>query len=301
MLPPSSLIIPSRNRPRLLAETVRSVLRGACVPSELIIVDQSDAHGLQAPVTGDSRCVIRHVRSVGVGPSRARNEGILLAQSELVAFLDDDMLVHPEWYRALIGGLVSAGRRGVVTGAVHAGEVERARGFVPATVTRPDPHTYEGRIGTDVLAGGNMAAWRSAFEDVGLFDERLGPGTRWSSAEDNDLGFRLLEAGYRIHYAPDALVYHRAWRPTADYYRLRWTYGLGKGGFYTKHASVQDPHTVGRASTDIARRLIGLPSRLIYARQRALGDVIYVAGVVWGAAQWMVMQRRVRAIRPRTA
>ena len=160
-------------------------------------------------------------------------------------------------------------------------------------MTRPAAQTFEGRIETDVLAGGNMALCRAALDHVGLFDSRLGAGSRWASAEDNDFGLRLLEAGYRIRYVPDALVYHRAWRPAGDYYRVRWTYGLGKGGFYSKHASIADPHILRRASSDIGGRVLRLPNRLLRDRRRALGDVVYTAGILWGAAQWITMGERV--------
>lgn len=291
MLPPSSLIIPTRNRPQLLAETLQSVLGGDEVPSEVIIVDQGNGDGAAALPGGDARCAIRYLKSPSVGLSRARNEGIQAARFELLAFLDDDMLVAPGWYGALVGAVASGGRRMVTTGAVHAGAREVAGGFVPATVTRPAAQTFEGRIGTDVLAGGNMALCRAALDHVGLFDSRLGAGSRWASAEDNDFGLRLLEAGYRIRYVPDALVYHRAWRPARDYYRVRWSYGLGKGGFYTKHASMRDPHTLRRASADIGGRLAKFPALLCRARSRALGDLVYSAGILWGAAQWMMLQK----------
>ena len=97
--------------------------------------------------------------------------------------------------------------------------------FAPSTKVDTAPAVYHGRLHEDVLYTGNMAMDRSAARAVGVFDERLGPGTSFPSAEDNDFGFRLLEAGYRIVYVPEALLYHRAWRSERDYVRLRWSYG----------------------------------------------------------------------------
>ena len=288
MLPPSSLIIATRNRPRLLADTVASVLRGTSVPSELVIVDQSDsAEPIPESLAANRRCVVRHVPSRSIGLSRARNEGSRAAGHDLLAFLDDDMFVAPGWYEALVGAIDLAGPRAVVTGSVHAGRIEVPSGFIPATITRPETEVFERRLTTDPLAGGNMAIWRATLEHVGPFDERLGAGSRWRSGEDNDLGYRLTEAGYRIHYVPEARVYHRAWRPAGDYYRVRWAYGVGKGGFYTKHASLADLHTLRRASNDIGARLLGIPARAFRSRRRALGDLIYTTGVLWGAVQWV--------------
>ena len=44
-------------------------------------------------------------------------------------------------------------------------------------MTDQNPAVYEGRGPQDVLSGNSMAFHRSAFEECGLFDERLGTGT----------------------------------------------------------------------------------------------------------------------------
>jgi GT2 family glycosyltransferase len=74
-------------------------------------------------------------------------------------------------------------------------------------------------VGKDVLWGNNIAIQRSAIVKVGAFDERFGAGSNFPSSEDNDLGFRLLEAGYRIIYMPKATLYHRAWRINKSMFR----------------------------------------------------------------------------------
>src|SRR5207244_1414095 len=148
--------------------------------------------------------------------SRSRNEGLKTAQYEWIAITDDDMYVHADWLRELIGSLVEAGKRAVVTGQVLPSASEVEGGFAPSTVETQTPAVYEGRITTHVMPAGNMAIHASAIQEVGLFDERLGAGAIFPSAEDHDLGFRLLEAGYRILYVPQAIVYHRAWRSAKD-------------------------------------------------------------------------------------
>jgi GT2 family glycosyltransferase len=131
-----------------------------------------------------------------------------------------------------------------------------------------------------------MAAYRSALATVGAFDERLGPGSRFPAAEDNDLGFRLLEAGFRIIYEPRAIVYHRAWRPRRDYLKVRWLYGRGKGGFYGKHRDRPDRHITRRARHDVGHRLRRLPARVLREPLGAAGDLLYIAGVCRGWWEW---------------
>jgi len=191
-LPPTSLIMCSRNRPKLLAETIESVLQGDEVPTELVVVDQSDApHPTLATLKTDRPCEIRYLWTHSVGLSRARNTGIATAQHCILAIIDDDMFVTSTWFGSLIRALLNAGECTVVTGRVLPTVAEVPGGFVPTFMPSEVPAVYEGRIGTDVLAGGHMATYRPILDAVGGFDERLGAGAEFPAADDNDLGFRL--------------------------------------------------------------------------------------------------------------
>ena len=291
--PRSSLIICSRDRPRLLHDTIRSVLQGAELPSEIVVVDQSRVphEQLSDPQAGGP-CEVRYLWARSVGLSRARNEGIAAARHDLIVIIDDDMFVESTWFGSFTRALVNAGPRAVVTGRVLAAPAEVPRGFAPTLAVREAPAIYQGRIGTEVLAGGHMAAFRSAFQEVGGFDERLGAGALYPAADDNDLGFRLLEAGYRIVYVPEAVVYHRAWRSGVEYFRVRWSYGLGKGGYYAKYLSLRDRYMLRRMVYDVSHRVYGFPLRLWRDRRLATGDPAYVLGILVGATRWLLTQPR---------
>ena len=103
-----------------------------------------------------------------------------------------------------------------------------------------------------------MATYRSAIDCIGGFDERLGPGTCFPAAEDNDLGFRLLEAGFHIIYDPASVLYHRSWRTEKDYLPLRWGYGRGQGAYYARYLSLQDRHMIAHMSLDVVRHAVPL-------------------------------------------
>jgi GT2 family glycosyltransferase len=136
-----------------------------------------------------------------------------------------------------------------------------------------------------------MALHRSTFVEVGEFDERLGPGTVFPGAEDNDLGFRLLEAGYSIHYVPEAVLYHKAWRSAREYLPLRWNYGLSQGAFLAKHMRLSDRYMLGRLRADLYRhgnRLVRQDLRR--SRGQIYADAIYILGLLCGAARWLLTQ-----------
>lgn len=291
-LPGVSLIIPSRNRERLLQETVESVLRGNRVPAELVIIDQSDqSHPILSHITPDRPCQLRYFWPEPPGASRARNAGIAAAKYKILVFLDDDMIVTPDWLESIVQALLQAGTKAVVTGRMLAAPAEQAGGFTPATKVEEFPACYKGRIQKDVLVTGNMAMYLSAVEEIGYFDERLGPGTPFPAAEDSDFGFRLLEAGYQICYKPQALLYHRAWRTGNDYLTLRWRYGVGRGAFYAKHFVPSGYFTLHRMLSDLWRHAIQIPRDLWGQRFHAYGDVVLSLGILTGAARWLLTVR----------
>jgi GT2 family glycosyltransferase len=288
-LPPTSLIIPSRGRPDLLLDTVQSILKGEQVPSELVVVDQSSApHPTLAGYETGRDCKVNYIWSQSKGVSRARNEGIAAAQHAILAFTDDDVLVTATWFELLVRALIAAGPKCIITGQVRPAETTTADGFVPSTKTDETPRTYTQHADEDVLYAGNMALYRSALVAVGTFDERLGAGTRFGNAEDNDLGYRLLDAQYAIHYVPEAIVYHRSWRSARDFVPLRWDYGVGRGAYYAKHLSWRNPHMTRRLLADVRNHVVNLPRFMLRDRMRARGDLMLAAGILSGAARWLI-------------
>lgn len=295
-LPGTSLIICSRNRPQLLLESGESILHGDEVPDELLIMDQSDApHPTLSTWTHVRTCTIRYHRMTIIGECPAKNTGIVRAQHDVLVFADDDILAAPTWFGALVRALLLAGPRAVVTGRVLPTEEGIPGGFVPVTNENPNAAVYQGRVGQDVLYPMNMAMYRATITEIGHFDERLGAGGPFRGGEDNDYGYRLLEAGYRIHYVPDAVLYHRAWRTARDYLPLRWAYGYCQGAFYAKHLSLTDRYILNRMRTDIARHVSRL-IRYIFRRSRrqTCADAVYVLGMLYGATKWLITQRAMR-------
>src|SRR4051794_22031652 len=289
---PVSLIICSRNRPKLLVESVDLILQGDYIPAELIIVDQSDApHAALAARPGERGCDIRYVWTRSVGLSHANNVGIAAASYSVLVFTHDDVLVTPEWLGTMVDVLLAAGPRVIVTGQVRPA-AQTPGGFAPSTKVDETPAIYQGRLDRDILYPLNMAMYHSAVDEVGGFDERLGPGTPFPGAEDSDFGFRLLEAGYHIHYVPQAILYHRAWRAACDFLPLRWGYGRARGAFYAKYLSLRDRYMLKRMTRDVAVHMLLFVRRLRHERQRAWGDAVLAAGILVGASKWLLIQRK---------
>jgi GT2 family glycosyltransferase len=287
---PASVIIASRERPALLGDAVNSVLAGEDVPAELIVVDQSRRpHPTLSVASHDANVKVNYVWSHSTGLSRGRNLGIAAAKFEVLVFIDDDVIVSTTWLGVLMRSVSSAAPRGVVTGQVRPTQPEVHGGFAPSTKVEQRQITYAGRSNLGVLFPNNAALPRSAFSEVGLFDERLGAGSTYPSSEDNDLCFRLLEAGYRIHYDPEAVVYHRAWRSRRAFLPLRWQYGRGQGAYYAKHFRAHDAFMLRQFIAE-GRRHITRMATLRHEPLQSLGEAAFVGGMLLGAAQWLLTE-----------
>jgi GT2 family glycosyltransferase len=299
-LPAASLIICSRGRPQLLIETVESILAGDEVPQELLVIDQSDDENRELAAKKSARSDVRYVHMNRIGVSLGRNEGVCMARHELLVFTDDDVLVAPSWFGSIVRALLEKGEQTVVTGRVLAGEPEQPGAFMWDPSDREHEIVYEGRIDDDPIYPTNMAAYRSSIEAVGLYDVRLGPGTKFPAAEDNDLAFRLLESGYRIVYVPTPVVTHRAWKPPRDFLRVKWRNATGQGAFFAKHLSLRDRHTLSRLVRSIGNQAkwsahsVRLDAQ---ARRDGYGHAVSAAGLAVGAAKWLVFVTLPGAIR----
>ena len=154
----------------------------------------------------------RYLFETQPGLSNARNAGIREASGHIIVFMDDDVIVEPTWLQNL-------------TATLHNNEWAGAGGRILPEWTCSPPRwlSPEGRHAAGPLVafhptpeagqlneppiGANMAFRANATKQVGPFDERLGPGAG-GHEEETEMSQRMRRAGFRIGYAPKAIVYH---------------------------------------------------------------------------------------------
>lgn len=278
---PVSVVIPTRNRPQMLLDAVESILAGDELPAQLVVADQSTGPRAALPTGGGVD--VAHLALSSVGQSRGLNAAIAAAGHDVIVFTHDDVRVEPDWLARLVAALLAAPPRTAVTGRVLPDASEP--GHVPSVTTRTEPERFAGRLLADPLFPNNMAVPRAAFEEIGLFDERLGVGTDFPAGEDNDWGYRLLEAGWAIAFVPDAILHHRGARRGRALVRLEWGYGRAQGAFYAKHLSWSDRHMLRRLGRNAAYRTRRLGPALRGDRS-AMRQGVYLAGLLTGVAGW---------------
>jgi GT2 family glycosyltransferase len=277
----------------MLLDTVRSILEADVVPVEIVVVDQSQARHEELATLGTVRgCTVHYVHAAAPGVSRGRNIGVQLASQPAVVMLDDDMIVQPDSIARLLAGRLD-GPRTVTTGRVLMAPEERpGLGQVPgALVTETEPEVFRGRQPRQVVPGPNIAVPRDVLREIGGYDERLGPGTRFPAAEDHDLSLRLLDAGCEVRHVPGAVVLHRGWRTRRERASLRWRYGRGVGAFYAKHASLRDRHVLDRALREVRIRAGVATRSALSSPKGTLLQLISLAALLSGGLEWALRYR----------
>jgi glucosyl-dolichyl phosphate glucuronosyltransferase len=212
-----SIIIPTRNRVQILTQLLQSIgqLDGLDrIRPDVIVTDNNsrdDTYDCVNSTTKDFPAPLRIIRVERPGKSAAANDAVKSATSDLIAFLDDDVVVDKTWLMA-VESFFQQGKYCVGQGRIRlqspANDDPEILKLVHRYRTIPQLEYDAATEALHSLNGANIFMHREIFNRVGGFDERLGPGASGTS-EDVDLARRLAQAGITIGYAPQAVVYHR--------------------------------------------------------------------------------------------
>lgn len=201
-----SVIIPTAGRPESLPYALASVRAQNAKDVQVIVVNDggSDVREVVAPFRDELDVqLLNHDRNLG--PSAARNTGLDVADGDFVMFLDDDDVILPGHFDAVLP-IINDGRADVVyttmmvSAARHEATREGYRDAVPA---------FDYDFDHDFLLMANY------IPPAGLTMRRTGPdGPRFDTSirlvEDWELWLRMAADGLRFHHADvESVVYHR--------------------------------------------------------------------------------------------
>jgi cellulose synthase/poly-beta-1,6-N-acetylglucosamine synthase-like glycosyltransferase len=236
MEPAVSILIATQGRvPQLkrLLDSLVGLENRAEIPHEVLVANNAQN---QATATAVEALLQKYradeperwvqVRESIPGKSRALNRLLPLAKANLLAFLDDDVEVAPEWLR-ITWLFFRDYSYDVMQGSILVPpSMQKDEQFL-RLLNRYRTICYYSKPGLEVrqivsLNAANMAFRKELLDATGLFDERIGPGASGTSM-DVEFGERVLRAGRRIGYEPRSVVYHDVdWsRLTEGYFKQR--------------------------------------------------------------------------------
>lgn len=208
--PRVSVIVPTYQRRASVERALHALERQTMAPAEyeVIVAIDGSQDGTRELVDGFAAPYrLRGFWQPNRGRAAACNLGIRAAEAELIVILDDDMEPAPGFLQAharahQLGGAWAV--LGAVPVAREAGEPAVVGLIAAKFETLMDRLSRPGyRVGFREFYSGNVSIPAAALREVGGFDEAF---TVYGN-EDSELALRLLRAGVRIVFSPDALAY----------------------------------------------------------------------------------------------
>ena len=264
-----TVVVPVRDRPLQLDRLLAALEGLRCV----VVDDASDDAAVVREI-----CAHRDAGFVGLtsnaGPSAARNSGLALAETPVVAFVDSDCLPSVGWLEPLLAHFEDPLVAAVAPRIVPAPRDESA---VVARYEAVRSSLDRGEQGGPVRPGSNVPfvpsavflVRRDVVEGHKLFDPDLRGG------EDVDLGWRLAAAGWDVRYEPGTLVAHDGAATVGAFLGRRCFYGTSAGPLALRHGAALAP--VQTSGWSVAVWLLGLLRRPLCALAAQAISIVVLA------------------------
>lgn len=192
-----SVIIPAYNSVSTLARAIDSVLEQSYRADEIIVVDDGSSDATSEVAKSYSEVILLRQKNMGV--SSARNNGVMMASNEWIAFLDAD----DTWHAKKLAFQVAYHQKNPGSECLYTAEVwmsgEREIP-VPKKYQKPETVRFEEALGFSNISTSSVLMQKKLFERLGGFDESL------EVCEDYDLWLRVLREG-KIDLVPQKLTY----------------------------------------------------------------------------------------------
>jgi GT2 family glycosyltransferase len=212
-----SVVICTHNRPDFLKACIQSLLFQSSTPNEIIIIDNAPPNNNSEKIT-ENYPQLKYYKENRRGLDIARNTGAKIARCPIVAFIDDDVELHPNWtyqvWKSFYSNSIDA-----MTGLTLPVSLETEsqqlfekywgfnKGYREILFDQEFIKNKAPRV-WDIGAGVNMAFRKNLLEKVNYFDERLDVGAAGCNG-DSEIWFRILSLGSKIIYNPRAVLYHK--------------------------------------------------------------------------------------------
>lgn len=226
-LPSLSVVIPTRSRPAELSRCLAAIcdLDHPCY--EVIVVDDGGSAPLERVLEPfRERLTVSLLSQSRAGPAAARNKGALAAGGDLLAFVDDDVVLDRGWASAVCRQSL------VAPGAGIGGRTENLLSDNPYSGTSERiielayEHYNSGSAGARFFAANNIAFPGEGFRAIGGFD------ASFRTSEDRDLCHRWVASGRPLVYAPDAIARHAPPLTLRGFARQQFGYGRGAFNYH---------------------------------------------------------------------
>lgn len=206
-----SIIISTYNRASALKQTLEALGRSKINPRrevDVTVVDNASTDDTAAVIRSAkfANLPVEYVYEPRKGKSNALNSAFRRTEGEIILLTDDDVSVAEDWVEQMMAVFDHYQADAVVGKIVLAENLLRPwlRPVQRWWLAAPQDQVND----SPELIGANMGFRRSVLKQVPRLDPELGPGAL-GLGEEALFGKQLVEAGFTIRYAPNAVAIHR--------------------------------------------------------------------------------------------
>jgi glycosyltransferase involved in cell wall biosynthesis len=233
-----SVVIPAFNSEKTLGACL-AALQNQTVPAdsvEIIVIDDGSTDNTPKIAREHN---VRYVFQANRGPAAARNHGARLATGEFLLFTDADCEPLPDWIEQMIKPFDDPE---IV--AVKGAYLTRQTHLAPRFAQQEFEDRYdllETAKSIDMVDTYSAAFRRTVFNEMNGFDESFPKANN----EDTELSYRLVDAGHKLAFNRQALVYHTHPDTLRKYLRIKFTRGYWRIVVYRRFPgkAVRDSYT----------------------------------------------------------
>jgi mycofactocin system glycosyltransferase len=265
-LPSATVVIPVRDRPAELDRCLSALGRRYPV----IVVDDGSQDAAAVARLCRRHGALLQRRAVPGGPGAARNDGLTLVRTPLVAFLDSDCVPGPDWVGALAAHFADP-MVGAVAPRVRPATSGTAAGRYLAARAPADLGPREARVVplTRVSYVPTAALLVRCLAIADGFDPALRYG------EDVDLVWRMTREGWRVRYDPAVEVRHVEPEGWSSLLARRYWYGTSAGPLARRHQGLVPPLILQAwPAAAVAALLAGRPATALAAYGGATAQLV---------------------------
>ncbi len=261
------MIVPVRDGESTIADCIDAILATDYPHDrrEVLIVDNASTDGTASLI--ESRPVT-YLHEPTPGVSNARNRGIAEGRGEILAFVDADCLVEPQWLAELVRPFEDPEVGAVAGDLQHAPATTAAERQAARLLGNWQQFAFNSDPAYPITA--NAAYRRDVIDRIGPFDPHM------TRAQDVELGLRFQErSGLRLAYAERATARHRNRDTQLGFFRqqLGWAYGAGLVG--AKFEAMGGHPVKAPRAREVGRTARGL-GIVLAARARGKGETRWI-------------------------
>lgn len=240
-----SVVIATHNRAESLRDCLYSLVTQSFSPRRFEIIVVNDGSIDSTPSVLDEfaryfKASFVRIDHANQGVSAARNEGIAVARSRIIAFTDDDCILPPDWLDRIASLWEKAGEGIVGIGGPLTTVTTGTPTFTSRFINYLDEFNYipvltdwyikpvhvsclTGVETVPYLRTANASFRKKCLEEIGGFDAAF----KQPGGEDPDLCYRLMKCGYSFYFDKSLVVNHHSRTSLKAYFKSLHNYAIG--------------------------------------------------------------------------